>query len=47
MFEVWDKHRIQHLTFFEKEQWFEVLNYKLEEDRDISLNDPFINITFG
>jgi RimJ/RimL family protein N-acetyltransferase len=40
MFEVWDKNRIQHLTLFEKEQWFEVLNYKLEEDRDISLNDP-------
>ncbi len=40
MIEVWTKSRIQRLTKLEKEQWFDVLNNKLEEDRGISLLDP-------
>lgn len=40
MFDVWNKDKIAKLTIKEKEQWFDVLNDKLEEDRGISLNDP-------
>lgn len=40
MFEVWSKDKIVKLSINEKEQWFDVLNDKLEEDREISLNDP-------
>ncbi len=40
MFEIWDKNKIGLLENHDIEQWFDVLNYKLEEDRDISLNDP-------
>ncbi len=40
MFEIWDKVKIASLTIEEKEQWFEVLNYKLEEDRGISRLAP-------
>ncbi len=40
MFEVWSKDKIAKLSIKDKEQWFDVLNDKLEEDRDISLNDP-------
>jgi RimJ/RimL family protein N-acetyltransferase len=40
MFEVWDKKKITRLSDTEKQQWFDVLNHKLEEDRDISLDDP-------
>jgi|LSQX01.1.fsa_nt_gb RimJ/RimL family protein N-acetyltransferase len=40
MIEIWTKSRIQCLTKLEKEQWFDVLNNKLEEDRGISLLDP-------
>ncbi len=40
MFEVWDKEKILHLSLLEKEQWFDVYNHKLEEDRGISLSDP-------
>lgn len=40
MFNIWDKNKISNLTLEEKEQWFDVLNYKLEADRDISLDDP-------
>jgi RimJ/RimL family protein N-acetyltransferase len=42
MFVIWGKEKIKHLTDTEKQQWFDVLNYKLEEDRDISLLDPDI-----
>lgn len=42
MFKIWDKEKISKLTLKEKEQWFEVLNYKLEQDREISLSDPDI-----
>lgn len=41
-FEVWSKEKIAVLSLNDKEEWFEVLNYKLEEDRDISLQDPFL-----
>lgn len=40
MFEVWSKEKIAKLSIKEKEQWFDVLNDKLEEDRKISLADP-------
>jgi hypothetical protein len=40
MFEVWDKKKITRLSDTEKQQWFDGLNHKLEEDRDISLDDP-------
>ncbi|MFA5526858.1 MAG: GNAT family N-acetyltransferase [Acholeplasmataceae bacterium] len=40
MFEVWSKDKITILSIIEKEQWFDVLNDKLEEDRKISLDDP-------
>ncbi|MDD3502329.1 MAG: GNAT family N-acetyltransferase, partial [Candidatus Cloacimonetes bacterium] len=39
MFEVWDKKKITRLSNVKKQQWFDVLNYRLEEDRDISLDD--------
>lgn len=42
MLEIWNKDKISRLTLKEKTQWFNCLNYKLEEDRDISLSDPFI-----
>ena len=42
MFEVWNRENIAKLTEDEKEQWFDVLNYQLEEDREISLEDPKI-----
>ncbi len=42
MFKIWDKEKISKLTLKEKEQWFEVLNYKLEQDRGILLSDPDI-----
>ncbi|MGE4320394.1 MAG: GNAT family N-acetyltransferase [Acholeplasmataceae bacterium] len=40
MFEIWDKAKISNLTTQEKDQWYDVLNYELEQDRGISLNDP-------
>jgi RimJ/RimL family protein N-acetyltransferase len=40
MFDVWNKDKIKVLSIEEKEQWFDVLNYKLEEDREISFDDP-------
>lgn len=40
MFEIWGKEKIANLSEFDKQQWFDVLNHKLEEDRDISLDDP-------
>ena len=40
MFGVWSKDKITVLSIEEKEQWFDVLNYKLEEDREISSDDP-------
>lgn len=40
MVEIWNKKRIENLSLTEKDQWFDVLNCKLEEDRNISLNDP-------
>ena len=40
MFEIWDKSKISMLTNQDIEDWFDVLNYKLEEDRNISLDDP-------
>jgi len=39
---IWNKDKISRLTPIEKEQWFDCLNYRLEEDRNISLLDPFI-----
>ncbi len=42
MFQVWSKAKIAKLSMKEKEQWFDVLNDKLEEDREISLNDPML-----
>jgi RimJ/RimL family protein N-acetyltransferase len=42
MFEVWDKKKITRLSDTEKQQWFDVLNHKLEEDRDVSLDDPHL-----
>ena len=42
MIETWNKENISKLTFNEKNQWFEVLNNKLEEDREISLSDPLL-----
>lgn len=41
-FKIWGKEKITHLSDLEKEQWFDVLNEGLEEDRDISLDDPKI-----
>jgi len=42
MFEIWDKKKLSRLTFDEKDQWFDVLNNKLEEDRNLSLIDPLL-----
>lgn len=42
MLEICDKNKISKLTFNDKNQWFDVLNYKLEEDRGISFLDPLI-----
>lgn len=42
MLEIWNKDKIKRLTLNEKNRWFDCLNYKLEEDRDISFSDPFI-----
>ncbi|MDD3122335.1 MAG: hypothetical protein PHC62_02340 [Candidatus Izemoplasmatales bacterium] len=42
MLEIWNKDKISKLTLNEKNMWFDCLNYKLEEDRKISLLDPFI-----
>jgi RimJ/RimL family protein N-acetyltransferase len=40
MIEIWSKDLIFKLTDDEKNQWFDVLNFKLEEDRNISPLDP-------
>lgn len=40
MFEIWDKNQIRNLTEDAKQQWFDVLNFELEADRQISLSDP-------
>lgn len=40
MFEVWDHQKISELTNMEIDQWFDVLNYRLEEDRHLSPQDP-------
>lgn len=42
MVEIWNKSKISKLSLNEKNQWFEVLNDKLEEDRNISLLDPLL-----
>ncbi len=42
MIEIWNKEKIAKLTLNEKNQRFEVLNYKLEQDRNISLSDPLL-----
>lgn len=42
MSEVWDKEKIAKLSEIDKDQWFDVLNHGLEEDIDISLDDPQI-----
>lgn len=39
---IWNKEKISKLTSDEKRQWFEVLNYRLEEDRNISPSDPLV-----
>ncbi len=42
-FVIWGKEKISQLSDLEKEQWFDVLNNGLEEDRDISLDNPKIS----
>ena len=42
MFEVWNKQKINKLTQEELEQWFDVLNHGLEEDRGYDLSEPNI-----
>ncbi len=41
-FEIWDKNSIKHLLDRDKEQWFDIYNLGLEEDRGFSLADPNI-----
>lgn len=40
---VWGKEKLSLLSNGEKEQWFDVLNNGLENDHEISFNDPNIN----
>lgn len=42
MIEIWDKALIKYLTAETKNQWFDVLNFELEADREISLSDPHL-----
>jgi 2-polyprenyl-3-methyl-5-hydroxy-6-metoxy-1,4-benzoquinol methylase len=42
MFETWNKHKISNLSQIDIEQWFDVLNHGLEEDRGYDLSDPSI-----
>ena len=42
MFETWNKHKISNLSQIDIEQWFNVLNHGLEEDRGYDLSDPNI-----
>ncbi|QLY39989.1 GNAT family N-acetyltransferase [Hujiaoplasma nucleasis] len=42
MFEIWNKQRISNLSQTEIEQWFDVLNQGLEEDRGYDLSEPNI-----
>jgi len=41
---IWNKEKISKLTSDEKNQWFEVLNHKLEEDRNISPSDSLFDV---
>lgn len=42
MFETWNKQRISNLSQTDIEQWFDVLNQGLEEDRGYDLSEPNI-----
>lgn len=42
MFETWNKFKINNLSQKDIEQWFDVLNHGLEEDRGYDLLDPNI-----
>jgi 2-polyprenyl-3-methyl-5-hydroxy-6-metoxy-1,4-benzoquinol methylase len=42
MFETWNKQRISNLSQIDIEQWFDVLNQGLEEDRGYDLSEPNI-----
>jgi 2-polyprenyl-3-methyl-5-hydroxy-6-metoxy-1,4-benzoquinol methylase len=42
MFETWNKSKINNLSQKDCEQWFDVLNHGLEEDRGYDLLDPNI-----
>ncbi len=42
MFEIWKKPKINNLSQIDIEQWFDVLNHGLEEDRGYDLSDPNI-----
>ena len=42
MFETWNKSKINNLSQKDCEQWFDVLNHGLEEDRGYDLSDPNI-----
>lgn len=42
-FVVWTKEKLSSLSAVEKEQWFDVLNYGLEEDNEVSFDDPDIS----
>ena len=42
MFETWNKQKISKLSQIDIEQWFDVLNNGLEEDRNYHLSDPNI-----
>jgi 2-polyprenyl-3-methyl-5-hydroxy-6-metoxy-1,4-benzoquinol methylase len=42
MFETWNKTKINNLSQIDIEQWFDVLNHGLEEDRGYDLSDPNI-----
>lgn len=42
-FVVWDNEKLKNLSELEKEEWFDVYNNGLEEDRGYSLTDPNID----
>ncbi len=42
MFETWNKPKINNLSQIDIEQWFDVLNHGLEEDRGYNISNPNI-----
>ena len=42
MFETWNKQKISNLSQIDIDQWFDVLNHGLEEDRGYDLSEPNI-----